>query len=193
MDSKRLTRKKVMHAVLDEVDEDLGDEQAIHDLLDSSIAHDTSKSASSSYGLGERLADKVTRFAGSWKFIISFTGVLIAWMVVNTVLAANAFDAFPFILLNLVLSCIAALQSPFIMMSQNRQEEKDRLRSENDYKVNLKSEFVLRDLHKKMDHVLGEQKRIEQMLENMGGDTSDDTISAAGATPEGGQGDVGEG
>ena len=87
------------------------------------------------YTLGQRAADAIAKFAGSWAFIFSFTGVLILWMVVNTLLAAKAFDPFPFILLNLVLSCVAAIQAPLIMMSQNRQEEKYRRRAENDYKV----------------------------------------------------------
>ena len=93
-------------------------------------------------------------FAGSWTFILTFTGVLVLWIVFNNLAALRAFDPYPFILLNLVLSCVAAIQAPLIMMSQKRQEEKDRLRSENDYKVNLKSEIILKDLHKKLDYVI---------------------------------------
>lgn len=103
-------------------------------------------------GFGDRMADHVARFGGSWAFILSFVGVLTLWMVLNTTAwLFDAFDPFPFILLNLVLSCVAALQAPIIMMSQRRQETKDRLRAESDYKVNLKAELEIRQLHEKID------------------------------------------
>jgi uncharacterized membrane protein len=104
---------------------------------------------------GERLADKVADYAGSWRFISIFLGVIFIWIVVNSViLMQRPFDPYPFILLNLILSCIAAIQAPIIMMSQNRQEARDRLRSEHDYRVNLKAELEIRHLHEKMDHLL---------------------------------------
>ncbi|MES3017180.1 MAG: DUF1003 domain-containing protein [Bacteroidota bacterium] len=107
---------------------------------------------------GEAVSDRVARFGGSWKFIISFMMILAVWIVFNvTALSDKAFDPYPFILMNLILSCIAALQAPIIMMSQNRQEEKDRKRSENDYLINLKAEMGIRSLHQKMDLLLGEQ------------------------------------
>lgn len=106
---------------------------------------------------GQRIADKVATFGGSWTFIISFGLVLVAWIAVNIILATRAFDPFPFILLNLVLSCLAAIQAPVIMMSQNRQEEKDRQRAENDYMVNLKAEIEVRNLHQKMNLLMEEQ------------------------------------
>lgn len=107
---------------------------------------------------GQRLADKVAEFGGSWKFIISFCVFLVIWMVVNSLaLLKKPFDPFPFILLNLMLSGVAGLQAPVIMMSQNRQEAKDRLRAENDYRVNLKAELEIRNLHEKMDHLLNQQ------------------------------------
>lgn len=110
---------------------------------------------------GERVADKVAVFGGSWKFIIAFGVVLSVWIVINSVLPANEqFDPFPFILMNLILSCIAAIQAPIIMMSQNRQEEKDRKRSENDYLINLKAELEVRSLHQKMDLLLEEQVKV---------------------------------
>jgi len=111
---------------------------------------------------GQRLADKVAAFGGSWRFIIMFMSFLIIWMIINIVfLAAKAFDPYPFILLNLILSCVAALQAPVIMMSQNRQEEKDRQRAKNDYMVNLKSELEIRMLHEKIDHlILNQQQRL---------------------------------
>jgi len=101
---------------------------------------------------GERLSDKVAKFGGSWRFIIIFMAVLWIWILVNSlILGAKAFDPFPYILMNLILSCIAAIQAPIIMMSQNRKEAKDRQRAENDYMVNLKSEIEIRNLHRKMD------------------------------------------
>jgi len=108
--------------------------------------------------LGERLSDNLARFGGSWAFLISFALVLVVWMAVNVALGeGKAFDVYPFILLNLVLSCLAAVQAPIIMMSQRRQETKDRLRSLNDYQVNLKAELEIRHLHEKMDHLVMRQ------------------------------------
>ncbi len=106
---------------------------------------------------GQRIADKVASFGGSWSFIISFCVILFCWIAVNVILASKAFDPYPFILLNLILSCIAALQAPVIMMSQNRQEEKDRQRAENDYMVNLKAEIEIRNLHQKINLLMEEQ------------------------------------
>ena len=107
---------------------------------------------------GERLADKVADYGGSWRFIGIFMGMLFVWIAINSVvLAQKPFDPYPFILLNLILSCIAAIQAPVIMMSQNRQEAKDRLRSEYDYRVNLKAELEIRHLHEKLDHLLVNQ------------------------------------
>jgi uncharacterized membrane protein len=107
---------------------------------------------------GDRLSDRIAEFGGSWKFIISFGVVMLFWIGANTVLfATKAFDPYPFILLNLVLSCLAALQAPIIMMSQNRQEAKDRMRSEHDYRVNLKAELEIRLLHAKLDQLLTHQ------------------------------------
>lgn len=107
---------------------------------------------------GQKISDKVAQFGGSWKFIILFGIVLTVWIVFNVfALGAYKFDPYPFILMNLILSCIAALQAPIIMMSQNRQEEKDRMRSENDYLINLKAEMQIRSLQQKMDLLLEEQ------------------------------------
>jgi len=107
---------------------------------------------------GEHLSDKIAEFGGSWKFIITFGSVIVVWIVLNVLLLLNrGFDPYPFILLNLILSCLAALQAPVIMMSQNRAEARDRLRAENDYKVNLKAELEIRHLHEKIDHLLRKQ------------------------------------
>ena len=109
---------------------------------------------------GERLADKVASFGGSWKFIIFFSLVLLSWILLNAYfLSAEAFDPYPFILLNLVLSCVAALQAPIILMSQNRQESKDRKRAEHDYLINLKAEIEIRSLHQKIDVLILEQMK----------------------------------
>jgi uncharacterized membrane protein len=108
--------------------------------------------------LGQRLADKMAGYAGSWGFVIGFFGALLGWIAINSiVLILKPFDPYPFILLNLVLSCLAAIQAPIIIMSQNRQEAKDRLRSEHDYSVNLKAELEIRNLHEKIDHLLMRQ------------------------------------
>ena len=107
---------------------------------------------------GQSVSDKVARFGGSWKFIIMFGIILAVWIAFNVLAPKDAdFDPYPFILMNLILSCVAALQAPIIMMSQNRQEEKDRMRSENDYLINLKAEMEIRSLHQKMDLLLEEQ------------------------------------
>jgi uncharacterized membrane protein len=109
---------------------------------------------------GERLADRLAEFGGSWKFILIFLSFLALWIVANAVLlASRRFDPYPFILLNLFLSCVAALQAPVIMMSQNRQEAKDRLRARNDYQINLKAEIEIRSLHEKIDHLIFKQSQ----------------------------------
>ncbi len=110
---------------------------------------------------GQKVSDRVARFGGSWAFISSFMVVLVVWIIYNvTVPKGEEFDPYPFILMNLVLSCIAALQAPIIMMSQNRQEEKDRKRNENDYLINLKAELEIRALHQKLDLLLQEQIKV---------------------------------
>jgi uncharacterized membrane protein len=110
---------------------------------------------------GQKLSDKFARFGGSWAFIILFLILLVAWIFFNSYgPTGDKFDPYPFILMNLILSCIAALQAPIIMMSQNRQEEKDRKRSENDYLINLKAELELRELHQKIDILLEEQIKV---------------------------------
>lgn len=114
----------------------------------------------SNFTYGQRLADKIASFGGSWKFIIIFGVFILVWMIINVVLLMNrAFDPYPFILLNLILSCLAALQAPVIMMSQNRLEEKDRERANQDYMINLKSELEIRMLHEKIDHLIIHQQQ----------------------------------
>ncbi len=125
-------------------------------ILSENIEEDLSESTT----LGQRLADKIASFGGSWTFIIIFFSFLAAWIAMNIwALSSRAFDPYPFILLNLILSCIAAIQAPVVMMSQNRQGEKDRQRSEHDYKVNLKAEIEIRLLHEKLDHLMVHQTK----------------------------------
>lgn len=117
-----------------------------------------------SLNFGQKIADKMASFGGSWTFILSFCFFLFLWILLNVVWFHNqGFDPYPYILLNLILSCIAALQAPVIMMSQNRQEEKDRVRSKSDYMINLKSELEIRMLHEKIDHLIMHQQ--EELLE----------------------------
>ena len=105
--------------------------------------------------IGQKTADRIATFGGSWKFILIFFSFILIWMMINVwLLVSKPFDPYPFILLNLILSCLAAIQAPIIMMSQNRQEEKDRRRSEHDYKVNLKAELEIKLLHEKIDHLI---------------------------------------
>lgn len=115
----------------------------------------------------QKLADKIAEFGGSWTFIIIFFVFILGWMCINIILLNNkGYDPYPFILLNLILSCIAAIQAPIIMMSQNRKEEKDRKRSEYDYKVNLKAELEIRLLHEKVDHlIVNQNKRLLEIQE----------------------------
>ena len=155
--------RKLLKEVLKDIRHDMTDEEVLNLLADSKISADPD-SGKEKYTLGQRAADAIAKFAGSWAFIFSFTGGLVLWMVINAVLATRAFDPYPFILLNLVLSCIAAIQAPLIMMSQNRQEEKDRRRAENDYKVNLKTEIMIEDLHDKVNAILARQLELEKQL-----------------------------
>ena len=155
--------RKLLKEVLNDIRHDMTDEEVLNLLADSKISAKP-ESGKEKYTLGQRAADTIAKFAGSWAFIFSFTGVLVLWMVVNVILAAKAFDPYPFILLNLVLSCVAAIQAPLIMMSQNRQEEKDRRRAENDYKVKLKTEIMIEDLYDKVNAILAKQEEMERQL-----------------------------
>lgn len=152
-----------MREVLEGIRHDMTDEAVLNLLADSQISERPEK-GKDEYTVGQRAADTIAKFAGSWAFIFSFIAVLVFWMVINILLATKAFDAYPFILLNLVLSCVAAIQAPLIMMSQNRQEEKDRQRAENDYKVNLKTEIMIEDLYDKVNAILAKQTALEKQL-----------------------------
>ena len=154
--------RKLLKDVLDDIRQDMSDEEVLALLANRKIS--VRPDSEKKYTLGQRAADAIAKFAGSWAFIFSFTGILVLWMVINVILAAKAFDPYPFILLNLVLSCVAAIQAPLIMMSQNRQEEKDRRRAENDYKVNLKTEIMIEDLYDKINAILTKQSALEKHI-----------------------------
>lgn len=145
---------------LSDLDRRVAESLAYHD----TVAENIEEEYEDNRTLGERLSDDLASFGGSWSFLISFAVFLAVWMGINLYLGEKgAFDTYPFILLNLVLSTIAAVQAPIIMMSQRRLEQKDRLRSENDYKVNLKAELEIRHLHEKVDHLL--TKQWERLME----------------------------
>ena len=147
---------------------DSQDEEELIDLLiDQPISIDVDKQEEAKLTFGDKVADKVSEKAGSWGFIFGFTLFLVFWVILNTVIMIDGqeIDPYPFILLNLVLSCIAALQAPIIMMSQNRQAAKDSLRNQNDYRIDLKSEIILEELHDKIELILKNQRKIIRVLE----------------------------
>ena len=152
--------EEVLKSILDN---DLGlDDEEIIMLIKDSLSKQK-RNSKEDYSFGAKAADKIAKFAGSWTFIIIFITVLAIWMIINSKMGDKAFDPYPFILLNLVLSCVAAIQAPLIMMSQNRQEEKDRQRAEDDYIVNLKTEIIIRDIHKHLDQI---EKNLNQKNNN---------------------------
>ena len=163
-----LTKKDIVKMLLKNKELNIQDEQELLDLLvDQPISIDVDKLEDSTMTFGDRVADKVSEIAGSWFFIIMFILFLLIWIVINTMILTSGkeIDPYPFILLNLVLSCIAAIQAPIIMMSQNRQAKKDSIRNQNDYRIDLKSELILEELHDKMDIILKNQKEIMKKLE----------------------------
>lgn len=152
-------KTKLVKVLLNKTDIDTNEnyEELLDMLIDEPIAINFDKAEKRSFG--EKLADRITEFVGSWKFIIGFCIFLILWMIINTYFILTV-DPYPFILLNLILSCIAAIQAPIIMMSQNREAKKESIKSSNEYKTTLKSELILEDLHDTMDLILKNQKEI---------------------------------
>lgn len=146
---QKLTHSKIIKEVLENVREDMLDEDIIHLVLERPISYQEDNEDT----FGQKTADFIAKWGGSWSFIIVFSILIIVWAIYN-IFYFNPFDPYPFILLNLVLSCISALQAPIIIMAQNRQEKKDRIRNEHDYKVNLKTEIIIQDLHTKLDTIL---------------------------------------
>ena len=165
---KKKTKKEIVKMLLksSEIDEK-DEEELINLLIDQPISIDVDKQEEAKMTFGDRIADKVSEIAGSWAFILGFSLFLIFWVILNTKILTgeNQIDEYPFILLNLLLSCIAALQAPIIMMSQNRQAAKDSLRNQNDYRTDLKSEIILEELHDKIELVLKNQRKIMKYLE----------------------------
>ena len=144
---------KQEHGEFTELDRQVAESIARQD----TIAENTEEEFEENRTFGDVVSDHLASFGGSWAFLISFGVVLVIWMAVNVVAGTHAYDPYPFILLNLCLSCIAAIQAPIIMMSQKRQEVKDRLRADNDYRVNLKAELEIRHLHEKLDYLVSKQ------------------------------------
>lgn len=167
-DDLQVYRRQYVEGLLEQERGELSmlDRQVIDSLAThATVSQDTEDNAEQQMTFGDRMADRVASAGGSWAFILAFLTVLAAWIILNIVgVLPSAFDPYPFILLNLVLSCIAAIQAPVIMMSQRRQDMKDRLRNENDYRVNLKAELEIRQLHEKIDHQLAHQwERLAEM------------------------------
>ncbi len=162
---KKNAKKEIVKMLLNK-NLDVDDEEQLLDMLiDEPISIDVDKREKQNETFGDRVADKITKIAGSWTFIIIFVVFLLTWIILN-LYAIDNLDPYPFILLNLVLSCVAALQAPIIMMSQNREAKKDSLRSQNDYKTDLKSELILEDLHEKMDKIIANQTKILKKIED---------------------------
>ena len=162
MENKK-TKKEIVQMLLKKELNALDEEELINMLIDEPIAVDVDKQSDESRSFGDKLADKITEIAGSWKFIIGMIIFLTLWILLNLYILEDQ-DPYPFILLNLILSCIAALQAPIIMMSQNREAKKDRMRSSNDYKTDLKSELILEELHNEMQKIIATQNKILKLL-----------------------------
>ena len=153
-------RKKYIESLLKKEKEYAeSEEEVLNSIVNREIISENSnKTYSRKQLIGQNVADSVAKFGGSWTFILFFIFALLFWIVLNSIMILKKpFDPYPYILLNLVLSCLAAIQAPVIMMSQNRQEEKDRIRAENDYQVNLKAEIEIKILHEKLNHLITEQ------------------------------------
>lgn len=162
----KTTNEKLVEKLLHDETSFFEREQVIDLLLKRKMSVKDSYTDNEKQTLSNRISDKIADFAGSWIFIILFLSVLILWLVLNILMAANAFDPYPFILLNLFLSCVAAIQAPIILMSQKRQEQRDRIKANNDYWVNLKAEIIIEDLHKKLEAVGDAQDKILSIIEN---------------------------
>ena len=162
---KNEIKKEIVRKLLNQELNITDESELMEMLIDSPIAIDSDKQEDEKRTIGDKMADKVTELAGSWGFIMVFCLFLIFWMVVNYLLILKV-DPYPFILLNLILSCIAALQAPIIMMSQNRAAKKDSMRSLNDYKTDLKSELILEVLHEQMKEINSNQKKILKILDD---------------------------
>ena len=166
MENMKKTKKEIVQMLLKKKLDSESEEELLNLLVDEPIAIDVDKLEDANRNVGDKLADKFSEIAGSWNFIIGMVIFLILWIVLNIFVIENG-DPYPFILLNLILSCVASLQAPIIMMSQNRESKKDRLRSSNDYKVDLKSELILEELHDEMREIINNQKKIFKKLDEL--------------------------
>lgn len=160
------SKKEIVKMILNKEISDDDEEELMNLLIDEPISIDVDKENEKNIKIGDKIADKITKIAGSWSFIIGFSSFLILWILLNIYVFENL-DPFPFILLNLLLSCVAALQAPIIMMSQNREAKRDSLRSQNDYRIDLKSELILEELHDKIEKIEKNQKIILKEIEEL--------------------------
>lgn len=161
-------KKEIVKMLLNQNLDAKSEEEIIDLLVDNPISIDVDKENDAKMTFGDRVADKLSAVAGSWTFIICFCLFLLFWIVLNGVLMANnAIDPYPFILLNLLLSCLAALQAPVIMMSQNREAKKDSIRNKNDYHTDLKSELILEDLYDQLDELQENQRKMLELLDKI--------------------------
>ncbi len=168
MEKKEIVRKLINQKLDPKEREDL-----VEMVVNNPIAVDVDKEQEMKTTFGEKMADRLSAVAGSWLFIIIFILFLVGWIFLNTYGLDEKIDPYPFILLNLLLSCIAAIQAPIIMMSQNREAKKDSMRNQNDYVVDLKSELILEDLHRKLELVLKNQSKIIELYEEIIDETKD--------------------
>ena len=161
-------KKEIVKMLLNQNLDAKSEEEIIDLLVDNPISIDVDKENDAKMTFGDKLADRLSAVAGSWTFIICFCLFLLFWIILNGVLMANnAIDPYPFILLNLLLSCLAALQAPVIMMSQNREAKKDSIRNKNDYHTDLKSELILEDLYDQLDELQENQRKILELLDKI--------------------------
>lgn len=173
---KQKTKKEIVKMLLKTEIGEQDEEELLDLLINQPISVDVDRLEESKMSFGDRVADKISEIAGSWGFILLFICFLIGWIILNTciLVGTNRVDPYPFILLNLVLSCVAALQAPVIMMSQNRQAEKDSLRNQNDYRTDLKSELILEELHIQMEKLEKNQATIIKYIKSIEGECNEE-------------------
>lgn len=164
------TKSDIVKLLLKQDLGDVSEEELINELIDKPLAVDIDKQEDACLTIGDKAADKLSAVAGSWGFIIGFGIFIVFWVVLNVFILSKGVDPYPFILLNLLLSCLAAFQAPIIMMSQNRQSKKDSLRNQNDYRIDLKSELILEELHKEILELKQNQKELLKLIKNQKSD-----------------------
>ena len=162
-----MEKREIVKALVSQKLEDKDREELIEMVINNPISVDVDKQQEENTTFGEKMADKISAIAGSWFFIMLFVLFLILWIILNAFILIEKIDPYPFILLNLVLSCISAIQAPIIMMSQNREAKKDSVRNQNDYIVDLKSELILEDLHRKLELLLENQSKMLDLYEKI--------------------------